>query len=419
MNRRLLLLSLLFCSFINSHAQPAGPVAFAQYAQKQDSMMTKCYYDRKPDNFLKLLADFRARYEKLSKEDKVGYREMYYNAYYNLSCTYAVMHDKMKAIDYLDSAVKAGYTDYAHLTSDSDLDELRKEERYLKLTGYLRQVADFRYILQRGASYNREEKRELPGFSYQTPLDPHLVSLRKAFNLDSIAGSGSEASRIINLMHWIHYLIPHDGSHGNPEVMNAMNMIAVCRSEKRGLNCRGLATVLNECYLALGFHSRFITCLPKDSLGTDFDCHVINMVWSNDLKKWLWMDPTNDAYVMNEKGELLSIQEVRERVISGAPVILNPDANWNRRSTQTVGNYLYQYMAKNLYLLECPLSSEYDTETRQAGKVLSYMQLIPLDYFKHSLDKSSETNPANKTTFDIYRTNNPDVFWQSPVQAGK
>ena len=34
------------------------------------------------------------------------------------------------------------------------------------------------------------------------------------------------------------------------------------------------------------------------------------------MKKWLWIDPTFDAYVMNEKGELLSIEEVRERLIS-------------------------------------------------------------------------------------------------------
>jgi hypothetical protein len=37
----------------------------------------------------------------------------------------------------------------------------------------------------------------------------------------------------------------------------------------------------------------------------------INAVYSNTLNKWLWIDPTNDAYAMNEKGELLSIAEDR------------------------------------------------------------------------------------------------------------
>lgn len=268
--------------------------------------------------------------------------------------------------------------------------------------------------LKKGRKYNLAEKRELPQFTYQSADNPNLVALRKMFNLDSIAGKGNDVSKILNLSHWIHNLVPHDGGNGNPPGMNAMNMITVCTKEKRGLNCRGLAMALNECYLALGIRSRYITCLPRDSMKIDNDCHVINMVYSTELKKWLWVDPTFDAYVMNEKGELLSIEEVRERIIDGRPLILNPEANWNHKVSQTKENYLYSYMAKNLYLLECPVSNEFDTETRQEGKHISYMQLVPLDYFRKSLDKSESTNNVSKTTFTTYRTNNPHSFWQAP-----
>jgi hypothetical protein len=85
----------------------------------------------------------------------------------------------------------------------------------------------------------------------------------------------------------------------NPAVKNAMSMIAVCKRDNRGLNCRGLATVLNECYLAMGFKSRFVTCLPKDSLNIDPDCHVINAVYSNTLKK-MAMDRPNKRCLCNE-----------------------------------------------------------------------------------------------------------------------
>jgi hypothetical protein len=280
------------------------------------------------------------------------------------------------------------------------------------LTGIL--AYDTLGVLKKAGQYNRAEKRQLPAFTYQAAGDSNLAALRKAFKLDSVAGAGSEVSKILNLMHWLHNLVPHDGNHGNPAVMNAVNMIEVCKKEHRGLNCRGLATVLNECYLAMGIQSRFVTCLPKDSLGIDQDCHVINMVYARELKKWIWIDPTFDAYVMNEKGELLGIGEVRERIINGKPLILNPDANWNHRVSETKEYYLYSYMAKNLYLLECPISSEFDTETRKEGKVISYMQLVPLDYFKKSLEKTVSTNRVNKTSFVVYKTNNPDTFWQAP-----
>ncbi len=262
--------------------------------------------------------------------------------------------------------------------------------------------------LKQADKYNLKDNREMPKFTYQSNNNPHLIELRKAFNLDSVAGNGTEVFKILNLLHWIHNLIPHDGSHGNPEIKNAMSMIAVCKKEGRGLNCRGLATVLNECYLALGFSSRFITCLPKDT--ADIDCHVINMVYSKDLKKWFWIDPTMDAYVMDEQGELLSIEEVRERLISGKTLILNPDANWNHKTSQTKEDYLYNYMAKNLYRFECPINSEYDTETNTKGKVVTYAQLLSLND-NQLLDGGSK---AKNQTRRVYKTNCLEVFWQAP-----
>jgi len=276
----------------------------------------------------------------------------------------------------------------------------------------IKYIPSFLKTLKKANKYNDLDKREIPKFTYQEQDNSNLVLLRKGFNLDSIAGTGNEVSKILNVLHWIHNLVPHDGQNGNPEIKNAMNMITVCKQDDRGLNCRGLATVLNECYLSLGIKSRFITCLPKDS--TDNECHVINMVYSNDLKKWLWIDPTHDAYIMNEKGELLSIAEVRERLITNKPLILNPTANWNRKQSTVKEDYLYNYMAKNLYRFSCPLSNEYDTETKENGKKIVYVELLPLDYFDQKPDKIEKTNNENGTTFITYKSNNPNWFWQAP-----
>jgi len=376
--------------------------------------MMNAYRQRDTKTYIKLLADFESNYSKLSKDEKDMYKNARANEIYNLCCTYSLLGDKPNALLYLEKSIQAGYTDYLHLKADSDMDNIRNEAKYKTLTASLSETYDYLYIIKKADKYNLAEKRELPVFTYQSASNPNLQALRKAFKLDSIAGNGNEVSRILNLMYWIHNLVPHDGNHDNPEVKNAMSMINVCKTENRGLNCRGLATVLNECYLSMGFKSRFITCLPKDSLGIDNDCHVINMVYCTQLQKWLWIDPTFCAYVMNEKGELLSIEEVRERIITDKPLILNPDANWNHNVTQTKENYLYTYMAKNLYLLECPLSSEFDTETKTTGKSASYLQLIPLDYFKKSLDTSESYNSLVNTSIIKYRTNNPVVFWQAP-----
>jgi hypothetical protein len=201
---------------------------------------------------------------------------------------------------------------------------------------------------------------------------------------------------------------------GNPEVKNAMSMLEACKKGNRGLNCRGLALILNECYLSMGINSRIVTCLPKDSLKIDQDCHVINSVYSKSLKKWLWIDPTFDAYVMNEKGEMLSIEEVRERLINDKTLILNPDANRNNQSAQTKEDYLQNYMAKNLYILECPASSEYNMETKHEGKTYNYIRLIPLEYYEQEPHKFEEKNEKSNTTWSYFKTNNPKLFWAKP-----
>nr|WP_294860094.1 transglutaminase domain-containing protein [uncultured Fluviicola sp.] len=266
--------------------------------------------------------------------------------------------------------------------------------------------------LKQANKYNTSDSRSVPEFTYQDMNDPNLVALRKKYNLDSIAGDAGEINQIINLMHWIHNLVKHDGQHGNPENKNADDMIQVCKDGSRGLNCRGLAISLNECYLAMGFKSRYITCMPKE-LEFD-DCHVINMVYSEWLKKWVYMDPTNNAYVMDEKGVLLSIEEVRQRLIDGRTVIVNPDANWNNEQLVWVQGYLDYYMAKNLYRLECPVSSEYNYETKLPGKSTVYVQLLPLDGLNQSPQKTDHVNKDVNFTMTNYVTNNPKLFWKAP-----
>lgn len=267
-------------------------------------------------------------------------------------------------------------------------------------------------ILKGAGKYNYSDNRFIPKFIYQSADNPNLQKIRKDLKLDSIAGKGNELSQIFNLLHWVHNLVKHDGSSNNPTLKNAIDLINVCKVENRGVNCRMLATILNECYLSMGIKSRYITCMPKE---TEFnDCHVINMVYSTGLDKWIWIDPTFDAYVMDGKGNLLGIQEVREKLIKGEPLVLNADANWNRTNLQTKEHYLEYYMAKNLYRLQTPLISEYDTETWKSGKEITYVELLPLDGIEQTPQKKSETWEKTGVIYTNYKTNNPDLFWAKP-----
>ncbi|RZK58427.1 MAG: transglutaminase domain-containing protein [Pedobacter sp.] len=304
---------------------------------------------------------------------------------------------------------KVGEYDFIILVNGTD--SARTQIKYDAKAPNRRPVA-YLDTLQKAGKYNLSDRREVPVFTYQSMDNPNLVRIRKDLKLDSVAGKGNELSKVFNLMHWVHNLIRHDGNSDNPTLKNAIELIKVCREQNRGVNCRMMATVLNECYLAMGITSRYITCMPKE---TNFDdCHVINMVYSKDLGKWIWIDPTFDSYVMDEKGNLLGIQEVRERLVKGMPLVLNADANWNRTALQSKEYYLQTYMAKNLYRLETPVMSQYDTETWTSGKEVSYVELLPLDGIVQGPQNRESTNQKTGVKLINYKTNNPELFWTTP-----
>jgi hypothetical protein len=403
-------LILLFALFISAHqlvAQTNPSEKIDAFIEQKGNDFELAYEKKDVEAYNALLSEYLILHENLNADEK---RERSYelsNIYYNLTCIYSLLGNKSSAINCFKKSIEAGYNNYGHVQLDTDLDNIRKEKDFVALNNKLKLTGDYLFILKRANKYNLSDSRPLPKFNYQSSDNPNLMALRKGFNLDSIAGQGNDVLQILNLMHWVHDLVPHDGMNGNPEVKNAMSFLEVCKKDNRGLNCRGLALVLNECYLAMGIKSRIVTCYPKDILKIDPDCHVINSVYSESLKKWLWIDPTFNAYVMNEKGEMLSIEEVRERLITNKTLILNPDANWNNKSTQTKENYLENYMAKNLYMLECPATSEYNMETHREGKTISYIKLLPVDYDNQKPDKEES---EGKIT--VYKTNNPNVFWE-------
>jgi hypothetical protein len=411
--------SLILFSITAAAQQGLNSKAFGHFVNTSDSLRNMAYKNKDANTYAKLVLQFENEYNKANGTVKRIYKANYNSAWYNLACVYAINNDKKAALQTLEKSIGLGFIWYTTIMQDSDMNNVRAERHFAELVNPLRQFSDYLYLLKRASKYNTADQRVVPRFTYQSANNPNLVALRKAFRLDSVAGLGTDVLRIINLMYWIHNLIPHDGQHDNPSVRNAMSMIAVCKKEGRGLNCRGLATVLNECYLSLGFKSRFVTCLPKDSLKIDNDCHVINMVFAPSLHKWIWIDPTNDAYVMDETGTLLGIDEVRERLVTDKPLIVNPDANWNHKQATLKKDYLYNYMAKNLYLLECPVNSEYDTETMTPGKRIEYIELLPLDYFKQQPNIVESQGIQKNTSRVFYKTNNPNTFWQLPGDADK
>jgi len=314
------------------------------------------------------------------------------NTYYNLACSYSLNNQTKEAIDAFEKSVEFGYSEYQHAKTDSDLDNIRKEEKFIALMDTLKQF-DKLVILQSAGGYKSGNTDSLPKFTYQSAENGNLKWVKEYFKLDSVAGNGNEISKITNLLFFVHNAIDYDGSNWALCEFDAIDFYNYHKATGKGINCRHMAMTLNEIYLAMGFKSRYVTCMPKDE--NDPDCHVINVVYSETLKKWLWMDPSHGIYVMDENNNMLSISEVRERLINDKPLKLNEE------TSKTKEWYLDYYMAKNLYWMNCANVSRFNTESRYRSrdKDLKYVSLIPLGY---------EEEGWELTTHD------PDYFWQIP-----
>ena len=330
--------------------------------------------------------------ETLIKESKGMYL-------YDLACCYAITGQKKQALLHLEKSVDNGYKDYNNMLNDNDLKSLRKDKKYKELLEIVKGRQPL-YVLKKSAPYARDSVKKDNPFRYQPMESMNLRMVREYFKLDSVAGQGDELSKIINLLHFAHDNMPHDGNHRAFAEMDAIDLYNYVKTTGKGINCRQLAISLCEMYLALGIPARYVTCLPADPL--DYECHVINTVWSEQLQKWLWIDPTMDAWVMDENGTMLSIAEVRERLINDQPLVLCETANWNHQSQQTKEYYLDYYMAKNLYFFACKKISRFNPESiyRENPKKGDFC-LFPAGFSSENL-KCCETNT------------DPDLFWAKP-----
>ena len=196
----------------------------------------------------------------------------------------------------------------------------------------LKEYSDFEYGTDdEEINYTYEHSQELEG-------------LIEKYDLEKLIDSNDEIVTFINLMSWVHNIMKHDGEFTTkPEVLNTSSIIE--SGKKHGSNCLYMSIVLSELYLACGFKSRYVRCLPYDH--RDVDCHVVTSVYSKTLDKWVMMDPTTEGYVKDEKGKLLSLKEFREALVNDEKLYLNDEINWNGEKFEDE-EYI-GYMAKNLF----------------------------------------------------------------------
>jgi len=233
-------------------------------------------------------------------------------------------------------------------------------------------------MLKMMSNFNRETNY-IPNFIYDH-AHPKLKELNDIYNLTQIAGKEGELSQAINLLKWLSGNTFHNGDFDNRIPFNALDLLNYTFKQpiEKGVNCRALAKILTECCLSIGLKARTIYIMPFNPY--DEDNHVVTIVFVHDLNKWIMLDPSYNAYMMDENDTILSPWEARQILANQGYIKLNKEYNYNgdytgEKSGETREYYL-EYMAKDLFWYFCAEKSTFGLESDGAEA----LSVAPLGY---------------------------------------
>jgi Transglutaminase-like superfamily len=139
------------------------------------------------------------------------------------------------------------------------------------------------------ASYVGELPEKIVPFVFESPDAPHLVALRKRFDLESVvAGPGGEYDAQMRLAKWIGTRFEH-GVDEVPGGRQVCDPVAVIEAGQKGVRfwCEIAARTMMQAATAVGWPARVITA-SRDAYTWE---HAVAELWSNQFDKWFVVDP--------------------------------------------------------------------------------------------------------------------------------
>jgi len=155
---------------------------------------------------------------------------------------------------------------------------------------------------------------------YGDPADPRVVQLREEFDFDeAVGGYDTELEAQLALKRWVRGQWDHGFSHSFDTVKDALDILhEVAKGEQ--FCCGHYTQVFVACATALGWPARPVGISIADP-GFRRDHHRCNVghsvpeIWSNELAKWIVLDPDLNLHYERE-GTPLSALEVHDAWLS-------------------------------------------------------------------------------------------------------
>lgn len=203
---------------------------------------------------------------------------------------------------------------------------------------------------------------------------PEFSRLRTRYDLDRIAGEGSDFCRGKRLLHYLAPRLTHSPWYDNHIPCNALCLLEYSLDNpEHGINCLNKAKILVECCLALGIFARRVRIMPFSPY--DFDNHVVTEIYDRELEKWIMLDPSTDGYFIDEAKTPLSLLEMRSKFAKAEFITFVPSTDPLKNIQKLRGKYLQSntYICKNLFYFQVEQFSTFGEKDR-------YLHIVPIGF---------------------------------------
>lgn len=270
-------------------AEELLPKAFSEYADKK--------YNRA-----------LAYYKKILEVNPSVEQSLIAFVHFHRALNYAMLNENDSAIIALNESVDNGFAEVQDLKTIMDLSSVRQKPEFQEI------IAKAEKNIIKKKVFN-VELWDNPGLGFaglhqfDSVTYSDLVKFRMANMLDTLKNAGdNQLTNQVRIMNWVHGLWRH-----NPiQTAKNQNCISILEEVKQGktFRCLEYASVLTQTMQSLGYPARIIElCSDGMSYGLA-KAHAAAEVWNDELQKWIFVDPQNNA-IWKNGSEYLNAAEVR------------------------------------------------------------------------------------------------------------
>lgn len=199
---------------------------------------------------------------------------------------------------------------------------MKEEEYYSKLQSMT--LADNNF-----SKFNEYPQNNISNFSYHFLYSNQYAELCSKYKLQEIAQNGNTFTKAVNIMNFINAKTKYCGNSQLVETdVKSIIQYSFNKDFEQAINCEQKAVLLSEFLFSLGIFAHPIifehyAFNNTYTMITEIDCHVCVHIYLPEEQKWILLDPSFNAYFSDDKGNVLNIIEIKNRLKNNQNVLLS------------------------------------------------------------------------------------------------